>query len=134
MKNTLLFLLALLVFSCKQKTSGDIAKLSGKYSVAGFKVKTDMEKNGGKLVSILNKSKDAFDFNGKDSVTISSELGETYFSGTKFRYELTSKALYLFGKSGDRTIPYRRDGDILNLYINSNGIDTLQVLPTKMTR
>jgi hypothetical protein len=40
-----MLLLALcVVFSCKQKTATKSSKLSGKYAVVGFKVKTDMEK------------------------------------------------------------------------------------------
>jgi hypothetical protein len=133
MKNIMLLLVpALLILSCNQQPSGAIEKLTGKYAVLGFKVKSDMDKNGGKLIHILDKKREVFEFRSDGEVIIGTELGETYFSGTNFRYELTGKTLSLYGHYSDRVIPYRRDGEILNLCINSNGIDTLQIAPVKI--
>jgi len=129
MKNAALLLFVLFIFSCKQKTQP--VKLSGKYVVVGFKVKNDMQKNGDSLISATSGIDYAFNFINNKSLQINPKLGLPYFSDSVFKYEITDKTLYLLGKNGEHFIPYRRDGSILNLYINKNGIDTLQITPAK---
>ncbi|HTD99606.1 MAG TPA: hypothetical protein VK668_09970 [Mucilaginibacter sp.] len=131
MKNIALLLFVLFTFSCKQKAQP--VKLSGKYVVVGFKVKNDMQKNGSRLISVTNGIDYAFNFISSKSLQINPKLGLAYFSDSIFKYEITDKTLYLLGKNGEHFIPYRRDGSVLNLYINKNGIDTLQIIPAKTT-
>ncbi len=90
-----------------------------------------MEKDGRRLISAINGIDYAFNFINSKSLQINPKLGITYFSDSLFKYEITDKTLYLLGKNGEHYIPYRRDGSILNLYINKNGIDTLQIVPAK---
>ena len=127
MKNAALLLFVLFIFSCKQKVQP--VKLSGKYIVVGFKVKNDMEKNGGRLISASSGIEYAFNFISDKSLQINPKLGLPYFSDSVFQYEATDTTLYLLGKNGQHFIPYRRDGSVLNLYINKNGIDTLEIVP-----
>lgn len=127
MKNAALLLFALFIFSCKQKVQ--TFKLSGKYIVVGFKVKNDMQKNGGRLISATSGIDYAFNFISDKSLQINPKLGIPYFSDSVFKYEATDTTLYLLGKNGQHFIPYRRDGSVLNLYINKNGIDTLEIVP-----
>ena len=129
MKNAALLLFVLFIFSCKQKAQP--VKLSGKYVVVGFKVKNDMEKNGGSLIAATSGIDYAFNFIDDKSLQINPKLGLPYFSDSVFKYEVTDTTLYLLGENGQHFIPYRRDGIILNLYINKNGIDTLELTPAK---
>ena len=129
MKNAAFLLFVLFIFSCKQKAQP--VKLSGKYVVVGFKVKNDMEKNGGRLIAATSGINYAFNFIDNKSLQINPKLGLPYFSDSVFKYEATDTTLYLSGKNGEHLIPYRRDGSILNLYINKNGIDTLELIPAK---
>ena len=129
MKNAALLLFVPFIFSCKQKAQP--VKLSGKYVVVGFKVKNDMQKNGGRLIAATSGIDYAFNFVDDKSLRINPKLGLPYFSDSVFKYEITDTTLYLLGKNGQHFMPYRRDGIILNLYINKNGIDTLQLAPAK---
>ena len=129
MKKAALLLFVPVIFSCNQKTQP--VKLSGKYVVVGFKVKNDMGKNGGRLIAATSGINYAFNFIDDKSLQINPKLGLPYFSDSVFKYELTDTTLYLLGKNGQHFIPYRRDGIILNLYINKNGIDTLELTPAK---
>jgi len=92
-----------------------------------------MQKNGSRLISVTNGIDYAFNFISSKSLQINPKLGLAYFSDSIFKYEITDKTLYLLGKNGEHFIPYRRDGSVLNLYINKNGIDTLQIIPAKTT-
>ena len=88
-----------------------------------------MERNGNALIAATNEANYAFNFIDSETVQLSPKFGREYFSDSVFHYKITDKILYLTDKNGDLAIPYRRDANILNLFINKNGIDTLQILP-----
>jgi len=120
-----------IIISCRHKTQPQPFKLSGQYAVGGFKVKNDIEKNGRTLIAASGNKPFDFNFITGDAVQIAGKLSVAYFSDSIFQYKLTDQTLYLKGQNGEQVIPYTRSGDILNLYINRNGIDTLQIVPTK---
>lgn len=131
MKKSVLLLLVIFFFSCKQHLDTKLPRLLGKYTVVGFKVKTDMDKDGGRLIAVTDGQSYAFNFINDNALRLNPKLGMEYFSDSVFKYKRTDTTLLLSGKNGDFVIPYRRDGDVLNLFINTNGIDTLQIIPVK---
>ena len=88
-----------------------------------------MERNGAALIAAANEANYAFNFIDSETLQLSPKLGSEYFSDSVFHYKITDKTLNLASKNGDLAIPYRRDGVILNLFINKNGIDTLEITP-----
>ena|SRR5258706_8324979 len=131
MNRSILLLFVLFIFSCKYSAPNEVPNLSGKYVVVGFKVKSDMERNGSALIAATNEASYAFNFINSETLQLSPKFGMEYFPDSVFHYKITDKTLYLAGKNGDLIIPYRRDGIILNLFINKNGIDTLQITPIR---
>ncbi|MCR8556552.1 hypothetical protein KXD93_02805 [Mucilaginibacter sp. BJC16-A38] len=90
-----------------------------------------MKKNGGRLVAATDGESYAFNFTSDHSLLLNPKLAKAYFSDSVYQYRITDTVLYLSDKNNEHRIPYRRDGGILNLFINSNGIDTLQIIPVK---
>ena len=89
-----------------------------------------MEKNGGALIAATNEANYVFNFIDSETLQLSPRFGREYFSDSVFHYKITDTTLYLTDKNGELAIPYRRDATILNLFINKNGIDTLEIVPT----
>lgn len=118
------------IFSCNQPSEKKVPALSGKYIVGGFKVTDKREPAGSQLVSATEGTNYNFNFITHDSLRISSKLGIAYFSDSVFQYRVTDQTLYLAGKESEHVIPYKQDGDILNLFIQKNGIDTLSIMPS----
>lgn len=123
----------LFIFSCNYSVPNVTPNLSGKYVVVGFKVKSDMERNGGTLIAAVNDASYAFNFIDSETLQLSPRLGREYFPDSVFHYKVTDTTLYMTGRNGGFVIPYRRDGPILNLFINKNGIDTLEIMPIPKT-
>ena len=92
-----------------------------------------MERNGGRLIAAANDTNYAFNFIDSETLQLSPRLGREYFPDSVFHYELTDTTLYMNFNNGGFVIPYRRDGPILNLFINKNGIDTLEIMPVQKT-
>lgn len=90
-----------------------------------------MQKDGGRLIAATDGQSYAFNFTSEDAVLINPKLGMEYFSDSVFKYRVTDTILFLSDKNSEHAIRYRRDGEILNLFINTNGIDTLQIMPVK---
>ncbi len=130
-KILLLTCITLLFAACNAKRTDEPVKLQGKYAAVGFKVKDSMEKNGGKLVSKIQRNDFAFNFLNDEALQITPDLGAYLFSDSIFKYKITDKTLFLTAEHRSYAIPYNRNGNILNLYVNKNGIDTLQISPLK---
>jgi hypothetical protein len=83
------------------------------------------------LIAATDGESYAFNFTSDNAVLLNPKLGKAYFSDSVFKYRVTDTVLFLSDKTSEHAIRYRRDGEILNLHINSNGIDTLQIMPVK---
>jgi len=133
MKKLIFLAIAISLFSCNKSVDHKAPKPNGKYKVVDFKMTDQFSKDTlaqKELASALRENEHQFEFNSsKSTINIQSDLGVKFFGDSVFQFTFNEKLLTLKSRNLKVQIPYKREGEIIRLFTDKNGIERFSILP-----